>query len=80
MTKHYKAEAHAVGLKIVELRGKLGISQEQLADILQKHRGTVAKWEQGQNFPKINDMHYLARALESTIAEILEPINPYSEQ
>ena len=40
--------------KIIELRKKLGWSQEQLAEQLEVSRQSVSKWESGMSIPDID--------------------------
>ena len=40
--------------KIIELRKKLGWSQEQLAEQLEVSRQQVSKWESGMSIPDID--------------------------
>ena len=46
--------------KIAELRKSKGISQEQLAELLNTSRQAVSKWERGESYPDIDRLKDLA--------------------
>ena len=48
-------------LKIKDLREKLGVSQEKLAEMLGVHPRTIQNWEAGGNIP--NSKHAILRKL-----------------
>lgn len=56
--------------KMKELREKAGITQEQLAKILNINRSTVAMWETGESKPRAEKFPEIAKALNCTIAEL----------
>ena len=57
--------------KIQGIRSSKGLTQEQLASILNIDRSTIAKWETGQSLPRAELLPKLAAALGCTIDELL---------
>ena len=49
-----------LGERIVELRKRKGLSQEELADILSTSRQAISKWERGESDPDIGRLKDLA--------------------
>ena len=49
-----------LGEKLIELRKKKGISQEELADVLTTSRQAISKWERGESDPDITRLKDLA--------------------
>lgn len=43
----------SLGEKLLELRKKAGLSQEEVADKLNVSRQTVSKWETGRTVPEL---------------------------
>ena len=75
------------GERLTELRNKLGLSQEQMADKLGVKRSTYAKWEKDINKPtrKVNDIaayfhvttdYILGRAAQPTQPPVTPPSTP----
>ena len=58
--------------KIKELRVKLGMTQEELADKANVRRETVVFLEQGKYNPSLKLAHDVARALKSKIDDIFD--------
>lgn len=52
--------------RIAERRRQLGISQEDLADILGTHQRQISRYETGQNDPTAEVLAAIARALNTT--------------
>ena len=59
----------AVGKRVKELRNKLGISQEELADTAQLDRTYITSVECGKRNISIVNIEKLANALNVTLAE-----------
>ena len=57
--------------KIVFLRRKNGLSQQELADKLEISRQSVYKWEQGLTSPDITKLPELAKIFNVTVDELL---------
>lgn len=60
-----------LGTKIADLRKKKGLTQAQLADLLNISNKTVSRWETGEGYPEITLLSPLARALGVTVDELL---------
>ncbi|MCR5805170.1 MAG: helix-turn-helix domain-containing protein [Clostridia bacterium] len=59
------------GQLITELRKEKGLTQKQLADILNVTDKAVSKWERGLSFPDISMLEPLSEVLDISIMEIL---------
>ena len=59
------------GIKIAELRKKKGLTQTQLAEMLNISNKTVSRWETGEGYPEITLLSPLAKALGVTTDELL---------
>ena len=59
------------GEKLAVLRKKKGITQEQLAELLQVSRQSVSRWEMDAAFPETEKLIRLARLLECSIDFLL---------
>jgi len=57
--------------KLKELREKKGLTQEELAKLLDVGRTTVTLWENGTNFPRTETLPKLAKILRCTVDELL---------
>ena len=60
----------AFGRRLRELRERLGLSQEQLAERSGLHRTYVGGIERGERNPSLINISRLARALEVDIADL----------
>lgn len=58
-----------VGKRVKELRNRLGISQEELADIAELDRTYITSVECGKRNISIVNIEKLAKALKVTLAE-----------
>ena len=63
--------AQEVGLKIVQSRKKLGLTQRELAERLHVSDKAVSKWERGINYPDITLFDDIARELHISVVELL---------
>lgn len=54
-------------------RIEAGLSQKQLAEILQVTQAAVANWEAGTAYPRAAQLPELAAALDCTIDELYQP-------
>jgi transcriptional regulator with XRE-family HTH domain len=61
------------GGRVRELRRRLGISQEELADRCRLHRTYVGGIERGERNPSLVNIGRLAEALQVPIAELFPP-------
>ena len=65
------------GNLIAELRKQQGLTQQQLADILNLSNKTISKWESGVGSPDISNLPILAETLGISVDELLKgEINP----
>ena len=56
-----------VGKNIKTLRGKFGLSQEQLASKVNVSSQAVSKWETGDSYPSIDTMVRLSKMFYTSI-------------
>ena len=61
-----------VGKRVKELRNKLGISQEELADIAQLDRTYITSVECGRRNISIVNIEKLAKALKVSLSEFFD--------
>lgn len=59
------------GAKIADLRKKKGLTQTQLAEMLNISNKTVSRWETGEGYPEITLLSPLAKALGVTVDNLL---------
>ena len=57
--------------KLIELRKKSGLSQEQLADKLDVTRQTISKWELGQTSPDIDKLTKISKIFNVNMDELV---------
>ena len=60
-----------VGERLLELRKKKGLSQEEVANVLNVSRQTVSKWEVGESTPDFDKILPLCNLYEITSDELL---------
>ncbi|MBQ7544882.1 MAG: helix-turn-helix transcriptional regulator [Synergistaceae bacterium] len=58
-------------MRLRELRERLGISQEELAERVGCHSNTIRRWELGRREPRSSDIQKLCEILNCTEAELL---------
>lgn len=61
-----------LGKKLVQLRKKEGLSQENLANILEVSRQTISKWELGDTFPDISQAKKISKLFNTSLDELLD--------
>ena len=61
-----------LGKKILELRKKSGLSQEQLGDMVNVTRQTISNWELGETAPNPEQLKLLSKVLNISIDELLD--------
>lgn len=59
------------GKQIRNIRTELGISQEDLAELVKVSRQTVSKWENGLGSPSADNLSQLSRALDVPVDALL---------
>ena len=55
---------YEIGKKIKELRKEIGLTQKQLAKMINKSETGFASWEQGLSEPSVNDIRLLCFILD----------------
>ena len=61
-----------IGKKIMELRKKNGLSQEQLADKVGVARQTISKWELGETSPDLKQAKELSKIFNISLDELVD--------
>ncbi len=61
-----------LGNKIINLRKKKGISQEQLGEKINVTRQTISNWELGETSPNIEQLKLLSKEFNISIDELLD--------
>lgn len=61
--------------KILDLRKKKGLSQEELGRELNVSRQTISKWESGQSYPDFEKLVLLSDFFELTLDELMKDID-----
>ena len=72
-------DAVKTGIFIREQRKKMGLSQQQLAQLLCVEPQTVSKWERGLGMPDYYNVDRLKQIFKCTLTDILEPTDVYGE-
>lgn len=62
----------SLGNKILELRKKSGLSQEQLGEKVDVTRQTISNWELGETSPNPEQLKLLSNVLQVSIDELLD--------
>lgn len=62
---------YEIGKKIKELRKEVGMTQKQLAKLLNKSETGFASWEQGLSEPSVNDLRLLCKIFNVSADELL---------
>lgn len=57
---------------IQKLRNKLGVTQENLANLLKVDRSTVAMWETDKSMPRADKLPELAKILKCSIDDLFK--------
>lgn len=65
-------DTRVLGEKIAGLRRSRGLTQKQLAEMLNVTDGAVSKWERGLNFPDLSILDPLAKALDTDLLHLLD--------
>ena len=69
-----------LGEKVLKLRKKINISQEQLGEQVGVTRQTISNWELGETSPNPEQLKLLSRVLNISIDELLENNIQYIEK
>lgn len=65
-------DKETIGKLIRARRMEKGLSQKQLAELMQVSLATVSKWETGVNLPDILNLDKIAKKLDIPLAELLD--------
>ncbi len=61
-----------LGQKLKEIRKRFGLSQEQLAEIMNVSRQAITKWESDTGLPDITNLQELAKVFGMTVDYFLD--------
>lgn len=61
--------------KLLDIRKKRGLSQEELGMELQVSRQTISKWEAGQSYPDFQRLVMLSDYFDMTLDELVKDID-----
>ena len=64
-----------LGQKLKEIRKRFGLSQEQLADIMNVSRQAITKWENGGGLPDVSNLQELSKVFGITVDYLLDDQN-----
>lgn len=64
-----------LGQKLKEIRKRFGLSQEQLAEIMNVSRQAITKWENDNGLPDVSNLQELSRVFGITIDYLLNDDN-----
>ncbi|MDC7125464.1 MAG: DUF5680 domain-containing protein [Spirochaetales bacterium] len=68
-----------IGKRLYELRTKIGLTQEQLAEELDVSRQAVTKWEQGESIPEVDRLLELSSLFGVTVDFLIKGWNEYEK-
>ena len=72
--------AEILGNKLLELRKKFGLSQEELAEKLDVSRQAVSKWERGESLPDTDNLITISKLYDVSLDELVGNINSVENQ
>lgn len=64
-----------LGQKLKEIRNKFGLSQEQLAEIMNVSRQAITKWESDSGLPDVSNLQELSKVFGVTVDYLLNDNN-----
>ena len=64
-----------LGQKLKEIRKRFGLSQENLAEIMNVSRQAITKWETDEGLPDISNLQELAKVFNLTVDYLLDNDN-----
>ena len=64
-----------LGQKLKEIRKKFGLSQEQLAEIMNVSRQAITKWENDTGLPDVSNLQELSKVFNLTVDYLLDDDN-----
>lgn len=74
--KHIQKKGGKNVLSIVKMRKKCALTQTDVAFAVGVNRSTVAKWETGKAYPRIETLQRLAALFHCNMEDLLEIKNP----
>ena len=63
---------YQIGKRIKQLRQEIGLTQKQLAELVDKSPTAVASWEHGLSEPCVNDIRLLCSILDVSADYLLD--------
>lgn len=63
------------GEKLYELRTKKGLSQEQMAELLEVSRQSISKWESDKCFPEMNRVLFLSDYFDVSLDYLMRDLD-----
>ena len=63
------------GQRMAEVRKLGGLTQEQLADVVEVHRTYIGFIEQGKRNPSVVNIYKISKALKISLKELFSPFN-----
>ena len=61
-----------LGLKIKELRKRKGLTQEELAELIQMEQNSISVMESGRNFPTLGTLEKIAKVLDVILSDFFD--------
>lgn len=61
-----------LGLKIKELRKRKGLTQEELAELIQMEQNSISVIESGRNFPTLGTLEKIAKVLDVNLSDFFD--------
>lgn len=61
-----------LGLKIKELRKRKGLTQEELAELIQMEQNSISVMESGRNFPTLGTLEKIAKVLDVKLSDFFD--------
>ena len=61
-----------LGLKIKELRKRIGLTQEELAELIQMEQNSISVMESGRNFPTLGTLEKIAKVLDVNLSDFFD--------
>ena len=61
-----------LGLKIKELRKRKGLTQEELAELIQMEQNSISVMESGRNFTTLGTLEKIAKVLDVNLSDFFD--------
>lgn len=65
-------ETGTLGARIREIRGRLELTQQELANTLGVDVIQISRWERGETTPRLGRLSHIAALADLTLAELFE--------